>query len=199
MLGLLTEMVDDTASRATSLTVWEDVMGSTVTTDDELIKQLVLADRRLMEAGFTVSTEGAIRSPLPSSQIHALFEREGYPHLVRQRGENLVNFAASPRDAGFSAPAVWEEDTVSRWQDTQRALRAEPGYFDAAVELAISERVPIRVSVLVDGDTHSMVIEPHAYRNGRLRGRDLRSDVERTIPGSLVVGLSSYAPTSEET
>ncbi|MFZ9101640.1 MAG: helicase-associated domain-containing protein [Pontimonas sp.] len=199
MLGSLTEMVDDTATRATSLTVWEDVMGSTVRSDDELIKQLVLADRRLMEAGFTVSAEGAIRSSLPSSQIHALFEREGYPHLVRQSDGNLMNFAASPHDAGFSTPAVWDEGAVSRWQDTQRALRAEPGYFDAAVELAISERVPIRVSVLVDGDTHSMVIEPHAYRNGRLRGRDLRSDVERTIPGSLVVGLSSYAPTSEET
>jgi len=200
MSASLSEMVDDTISRAQSLSVSPHGHGTRVHSTTPLTLDLVKADRRLADAGFIADEEGNVTSSLSVAQVHEVLAREGYPHLVVDERRELVVFRdTTVRGEGRLNPTLWDEESVERWQNRQRSLRSEAGYFDAALELAISDRAPIRVTVSMGDQTQAMVIEPHAFKNGRLRGRDVRSDVERTLPASHIVGISSGSTFSAET
>jgi len=200
MSASLSEMVDDTISRAQSLSVSPHGHGTRVHSTTPLTLELVKADRRLADAGFIADEEGNVTSSLSVAQVHEVLAREVYPHLVvDERGELVVFRDTTNRGEGRLNLTLWNEESVERWQNRQRSLRSEAGYFDAALELAISDRAPIRVTVSMGDQTQAMVIEPHAFKNGRLRGRDVRSDVERTLPASHIVGISSGSTFSEET
>src|SRR5699024_6077430 len=65
--------------------------------------------------------------------------------------------------------------------DVERAwLRRE-------LEGAIRERAALRLVVnMPDGSARELTLEPTGLGGGRLRGRDARADVERTLPISLI-------------
>jgi hypothetical protein len=199
-MSSLQDMVEDTMSRARTLTIVELPTGTRVTSSDALTIQLVGADRRLAEARFTHSEGGGLTSALSLGQLHDLLATEGYPHLVCD-AEGKVQPLSTDNVVSDSAtnPPQWDEDAVARWQAHQHSLRRQPGFFDSALELAISHRTPIRVTVSMGETMQTMLIEPHALKNGRLRGRDVRSDVERTLPASHVVGISAGVAASEGT
>jgi hypothetical protein len=195
MAPALLEMVDDTISRATALTLRATPGGSHVTSSDQLTLELIRADRRLQAASFRPRDAGGVESLLGVSQVHELLLSEGYPHLIRDATQSLI----LPDSAGGHEPTesiAWTERDVFLWRERIAQARAEPGFFEGVIELAISERVPITVTVSMGELTQEMTIEPHALRNGRLRGRDTRSDVERTLPVSHVVGVRADATLS---
>ena len=199
MSASLSEMVDDTISRAQSLSVSPLGLGARLHSSTPLTLELVKTDRRLADAGFRTDEEGTVTSSLSVAQVHEVLAREGYPHLVvDEHGDISMWGEGAGRAERLTAPR-WDVESVTQWQNRQRAMRAEPGFFDPALELAISDRAPIRVTVSMGEQTQTMVIEPHAFKNGRLRGRDVRSDVERTLPASHVVSISSGSTFSQET
>ena len=195
MAPALMEMVEDTITRATALTLRATPSGSLVTSSEPLTLELVLADRRLQLASFRPSDAGGVESPLGVSQVHDLLLGEGYPHLIRDATGLLIT-PDSPSSHEPAESIGWTEHDVSRWRDEMTKAKKAPGFFEGVIELAISERVPITVSVSMGESTQEMTIEPHALRNGRLRGRDTRSDVERTLPISHVVGVRADATVS---
>ena len=199
MSASLSEMVDDTISRAQSLSVSPFALGARLHSSTPLTLELVKADRRLADAGFRTDEEGAVTSSLSVVQVHEVLAREGYPHLVVDEQGDISMWGEDVGRAERLSASRWDEESVAKWQDHQRAMRAEPGFFDPALELAISDRAPIRVAVAMGEQTQAMVIEPHAFKNGRLRGRDVRSDVERTLPASHIVGILSGSTFSQET
>ena len=195
MAPALLEMVDDTISRATALTLRATPGGSQLTSSDQLMLELIRADRRLHGASFRPRDADGVESPLGVSQVHDLLLSEGYPHLIRDAAQSLI----LPASASSHEPPesiAWTERDVLRWRERMAQARAEPGFFEGVIELAISERVPITVTVSMGESTQEMTIEPHALRNGRLRGRDTRSDVERTLPVSHVLGVRADATLS---
>lgn len=188
MAPALMEMVDDTIARASDLTVHATPSGSLLTSNDALTLELIVADRRLQAASFRTSDSGGVESPLGISQVHDLLLQEGYPHLIEDASGNLLS--ASPNEHTTNASrSGWSEDDVVQWRAALKESREAPGFFDGVLELAISERVPITVTVSMGETTQEMTIEPHALRNGRLRGRDMRSEVERTLPVSHVLAV----------
>lgn len=195
MAPALMEMVEDTITRATALTLRATPHGSLVTSSDELTLELVRADRRLQVASFRPSDAGGMESSLGVSQVHDLLLGEGYPHLIRDASGSLI--APDSASGHESAESIgWTEQDVRRWRENMAEAKKEPGSFEGVIELAISERVPITVTVSMGESNQEMTIEPHALRNGRLRGRDTRSDVERTLPVSHVVGVRADATLS---
>lgn len=188
MAPALMEMFEDTVARATALTLQATPTGSLLTSNTALTLELIMADRRLQTASFRRSDSDGVHSPLGVAQIHDLLLGEGYPHLVKDSSGALIMMTTRQEETAASRNR-WSEDAVERWREHMRQARQAVGFFDGVIELAISERVPITVTVSMGESTQEMTIEPHALRNGRLRGRDIRSDVERTLPVSHVVAV----------
>ncbi|WP_286346129.1 hypothetical protein [Frondihabitans sucicola] len=47
---------------------------------------------------------------------------------------------------------------------------------------------------LADGTTSELSMEPTGVGGGRVRGRDRKSDIERTLPLSSIVAVATPAP-----
>lgn len=152
MAPALLEMVDDTISRATALTLRATPSGSQVTSSDQLTLDLIRADRRLQVASFRPRDAGGVESPLGVSQVHDLLLSEGYPHLLRDAAQSLI----LPASASGHEPAesiAWTERDVLHWRGEMAQARKQPGFFEAVIQLAISERVPITVTVSMGEST----------------------------------------------
>jgi len=95
---------------------------------------------------------------------------------------------------------VWgASDALELLETWRQSHDTDPvGWFTPAIERAIDQRVPVRVDVDMNGQAASFDLECRSMSNGRLRARDIRSDVERTIPVSHVVAITAGAATSDQ-
>jgi hypothetical protein len=60
------------------------------------------------------------------------------------------------------------------------------------LELAIRNKLTVTVAVLLpDGTATDYLLEPAALAGGRLRARDRRADIERTLPLSSITAVTS--------
>jgi hypothetical protein len=60
------------------------------------------------------------------------------------------------------------------------------------LDAAVKGRLTVTVTIAMpDGSTTHLEMEPTGIGGGRVRGRDKKSDVERTLPLSHVVAVSS--------
>lgn len=187
MGNTIAEMVADTIDQATSLSVSADGATTLVHSSHPLRLSLILADRRLSAASFSDSHEG-LTSPLSPERIHELLLAEGYPHLVSTASGDLV----VPREAqAKNVTEGWSVDAATALLERLNSEQSRGQLVNDAVELAIAEKCPIALDVAMGENTVTIRLEPHALKNGRLRGRDTRSDVERTIPVSHVLGVKA--------
>ncbi|BDZ49313.1 hypothetical protein GCM10025867_15540 [Frondihabitans sucicola] len=74
-------------------------------------------------------------------------------------------------------------------EDTDRAWIARQ------LDAAVKARMTVVVTVaLADGTTSELSMEPTGVGGGRVRGRDRKSDIERTLPLSSIVAVATPAP-----
>jgi hypothetical protein len=71
-------------------------------------------------------------------------------------------------------------------QDNDRA------WLERQLDAAVKARLTITVTVTVqDGSSVDYVLEPTGLGGGRLRARDRRADIERTLPLARITAVSS--------
>jgi len=187
MGNVISEMVADTISRAASLSLISEGSHCLIRSDNELTLALIKADRRLSAAAIS-ERESELYSPWSPESLHELLFDENYPHLVRTQDGSLLPLEGAatrtPQETSWSAHSV-SELINSFTNDVDGSALTE------AIELAIAEKCAIAVTVTMNGGPVTLRIEPHALKNGRLRGLDTRSDVERTIPMSHVLSVTA--------
>lgn len=179
------DMVRDTATKAFSLSITQGHGGSVLRAHEPLTIRLLQADRRLAEARWELLDELTLRSPRSSSELHVLLLEEGYPHLIVDEHQHRLSTEPAHTDLG-STPAEWGVDFAGDVLDYWARQRNDSHWWTRVVELALSSKTTVRIVVEVDGAEHSLSMAPQSLSNGRLRGVDTRSDVERTIPLSHV-------------
>lgn len=186
----LGEQVRDTVEKANSLSLSENQTGCSATCSTELLAKLLLADRRLHTAQWKVAGELILHSDRPLWEVHSLLLDESYPHLVRDtEGDLLPSPSSNQLSPSGRLTNQWTSQLVASMQEGFRHEKQSSTFWLTVLELAVRDRTPITVEVDVAGEHRQLSIEPHAVKNGRLRGLDLRSDVERTIPVSHVVDV----------
>lgn len=103
---------------------------------------------------------------------------------VRRRPRRPV--PVPPRDTLREMVERLTADADGSTETTDRAWIARQ--LDAAVKGRLTVTIAI---AMPDGSTSSLQMEPTGVGGGRVRGRDKKSDVERTLPLSHVVSVSS--------
>jgi hypothetical protein len=117
---------------------------------------------------------------------------EGYPHLVENQSGELFDVDSSPVAPEGDSPTGRDgsSDLLTAWRARQSSDPAT--WWSPFFDWAIAHKLRLDVEVDIGGQHSRFVIEPKSIQNGRLRARDTRSDVERTIPVSHV--LEIYSP-----
>lgn len=186
-------LVRDTAQRFGSLRVRgvdplaEGGARSQARSDDAALIRTLAVDRALAQLGpqqsgphrvtFRVSAEEALDALLDERYPAVLEHEDGA--LARPRPERAPSREREPhrlvarlRDAGFEVG------------------EAERAWLERQLLEAVRERVPVRLTVTTASDPVDVELVPLAVANGRLRARDARRDVERTLPLSAITRVA---------
>ena len=189
----------DSLQRAEQMTIQWSESGTQVDCVDSLALDLLRADRKLQSLGFQPVSDSQLASPQPVDTVHALLMSEGYPHLVVDQAGKVFDV-----DKARQAPVSWgnaggEDIAVALLKAWQSWRASSPmSWWEPPLEWAIAHKLRLSAIVNINDAETEFFIEPKSLQNGRLRARDTRSDVERTIPVTHLVDIHSPEAVSAE-
>ena len=181
-------LITETARRHALVRVGRDATGTYVRSDDEHLLTTIRVDQRLSSLGLH-SDGGLLRSRLDERIIFWAISDARYPvsaetadgEIVTLEREHVGTVVAAPRDRAreiverLRATAGEETATGTAWLERQ-------------LDLAIKARIHVIVVVTMpNGTTADYLLEPTGLGGGRLRARDRKADIERTLPLASIV------------
>jgi hypothetical protein len=166
---------------------------SYIRSDDELLIGTILVDQNLSALGFERTATGRAVSRFPLEVVFWSVSDARYPvaaenaageivALKRQRTAKLV-------PAGGANPI---ESLIERLRIGGAPEEDETGHAWLVRQLdsAIKAKTPLTVTVTMpDGTLADYQLEPTSVAGGRLRGRDNRAGIERTLPLSRIAKI----------
>lgn len=180
-------MLDDLAARRASLLVAPDGNGSTVSGTPEAVAPLAI-DRQLRSLHLDEG-DGVLHSPLSASVVAWHLAEAGYPStLVDASGRPSPRTPARFVDA--TPTSAGDDDDISSALDRLAAAAQRTGggdqnaeWIGRELELAAREHAIVLVDIETPtGPLTDRELEPIRVSNGRLRAKDPRAGVERTVP-----------------
>ncbi|WP_066518260.1 helicase-associated domain-containing protein [Curtobacterium ammoniigenes] len=167
---------------------------------------LVGVDAELRHLGWQRVDLETLATPSPIEAVAARLEAQRYPAVVaRTARAHIGGSGTDSRRPARSSTAVRPVDPRAQARALVDRLEAaaqhadrppEQEWLGRQIDLAVRDRSTITLTVAMpDGTERPFTIVPTAVAGGRVRGRDIRADVERTLPLSLVLRVETPEPT----
>jgi alkylhydroperoxidase/carboxymuconolactone decarboxylase family protein YurZ len=200
-------LLNDTAARFGSLRVGaldpgaaapgtrEFGMSSYVRSDDSGILRQVAVDQNLGQLALTPDGDHRLLARFDLPLVYWTLADARYPVVAEDAAGAIVELRRERRAGAGGALA---DDTAAVLIARVRAVSAstpeETGqaWLARQLESAVKNKAAVIVDVqLPDGTKVEYYLEPAALANGRLRARDRRADIERTLPLSSITAVRS--------
>lgn len=179
-------LLRETAERFGRIKIQAEGKSSIVLVTDPLLAKQLFIDSKLK--GFMLSAH-----PLGLS---CPIEAELLYHSLRDAGYIAVRVDENQRVIRPSTP-VMENESAHSFADQLERLRAadlatEPveNDLERKIQLALRSKSTLQVEVSANGQLLSFLLEPIGIANGRLRARDRKADIERTLPVSAITSIT---------
>ncbi|MEO5535691.1 MAG: helicase-associated domain-containing protein [Pseudolysinimonas sp.] len=191
-------LITDTDARFGTLRVGQidGAIGSYVrSVDAELLRQLAV-DQALAPLAFDSTDPHRLTTRFDVGLLYTSLLDARYPVVAEDGSGRLIAIRAQRRSTG-GGELVTQDTAAVLVQRVREGAAAAPEEADRAwlarqLELAIKGKVTVTVTVrLPDDSLAEYVLEPAALAGGRLRARDRRSDIERTLPLSSIVAVAN--------
>lgn len=118
----------------------------------------------------------------PRAVINVLVEA-GYPAVTVDASPEHEPAPEEPADAALHA-------LVTRLRELDEDIPMDASWLKRQLDLAIRNKQRVTVTVQMPDGERDFELEVTALANGRLRGRDLRGAVERTLPLAFITAVS---------
>lgn len=185
--------IDRAAARHGAIRVGPDGSGATrVWSEDPALRDTVAVDHALRPLGLHPEADSLISNAGAETTFWMLIDAR-YPAVLVDVDGHPRRADRHARPASPAAPA----DSASRPYATLIArLRgahspdADTAWMGRELEQAAKSRSRLTLAVkLPDGTEREVTLEVTGMGGGRIRGRDVRADVERTLPVSSIVSV----------
>jgi hypothetical protein len=162
--------------------------------DTELLRQLAV-DQALTPLGLVVAGIHRLTTRFDVGLLYTALLDARYPVVAEDAEGEIIAMLAERRASSGGGPV--NDDTaallISRVRESAADApeEADRAWLARQLELAIKGKVTVAVTVrLPDDSLAEYVLEPAALAGGRLRARDRRADIERTLPLASIVSVA---------
>lgn len=192
-------LVRDTAARFDTLRVAGLPLGSgrarsSLSSDDEELLAQLLVDPRLASLQLEAAGDNRLHSRLERDVAYWSLVDARYPAVAEDADGEIVDLTR-PRptrvddEPGTDAARLLVERL--RGAGEQASTASDQDWIARQLELAIKNRIAVTVRVRMPDDSEAeLLLEPAAIAGGRLRARDRRRDLERTLPLSRITAVA---------
>jgi len=190
-------LIADTAARFGTLRVGrlEEAAGAYVRSDDTGLLRQLAVDQALTPLGLEAVGIHRLTTRFDVGLLYTALLDARYPVVAEDAEGEIVAMRAERRAS--SGGGVASDDTaavlVSRVRESAADApeEADRAWLARQLELAIKGKVTVTVTVrLPDESLAEYVLEPAALAGGRLRARDRRADIERTLPLASIISVA---------
>jgi len=160
-------------------------------TDDTLLRTL-LVDQDVAALGLTRAGDRLL-SRFDYELVFWSLAEARYPVVAEDSAGRVVVLAR--RQASRAAPSTAHSPAVSLIEKLRLGSSSDPevtgqAWLSRQLDVAIRAKLGLTVTVtLPDGSSMDYQLEPTSVAGGRLRARDRKSDIERTLPLSSIVAV----------
>jgi hypothetical protein len=180
-------LISETATRFGRLKIKAGETGSVLSSTDELLATQILMDSKLKAYGLRKSGDNLVSSLEPESLYHALREN-GYLAIRIDLSGKAIAPSAIHKNSSHAA-MFQDQLTRLRKQDIEIADQAPESDVDRKIQLALASKSILLVEINANGKVMNFILEPIGLANGRLRARDRKADIERTLPVSAITSI----------
>jgi hypothetical protein len=187
-------LLTDTAARFGSLRVGDrDDGGAYVRSQDSALLEQLIVDPNLAPLALQRTQPGRIDTRFDAVTLYWTLADARYPVVAENAAGDVV---ALRRERRAGATAAASDDTAAILVQRVRSVSApdedSTAWLARQLELAIRNKLEVTVTVqLPDGTRAEYLLEPAALASGRLRARDRRADIERTLPLSSITAVDA--------
>ncbi|HEY4152490.1 MAG TPA: helicase-associated domain-containing protein [Pseudolysinimonas sp.] len=168
-------------------------MSSYVRSDDTAILRQAAVDQNLAPLGLTRDGDHRLLARFDQALVYWTLADARYPVVAEDAGGAIIELR---RERRVGAGGALADDTaailIARMRAVSTSTPEETGqaWLARQLESAVKNKAAVVVSVrLPDGTEVEYHLEPAALANGRLRARDRRADIERTLPLSSITAV----------
>lgn len=162
-------------------------IGSKILVSDELLTKQLLMDSKLKPLAIRSEFDSLYSRLDPSSLYFALRENGYLAVRVSEAGKVL---APSENHQGqLEAKDFAEQLERLRQQDLNQDISPAANETERKILLAIKSKSSIEVEVSANGKLMNFLLEPIGIANGRLRAKDPKADIERTLPVAAITSI----------
>lgn len=180
-------LIRETAQRFGRLKIEKSEKGSRLISSDELLAKQITMDSKLKPLMFE-SSGGAISSPLDPQALYHSLRESGYLAIrIDQLGQVIA--PSSVHKSPNEATIFLQQVKRLRAQDIEMAEAAPASDMERKILLALKTKSSLAVEIYANGKTMNFLLEPIGIANGRLRARDRKADIERTLPVSAITSI----------
>ena len=180
-------LIRETAERFGRLKISAHEKASLLVSSDELLAKQITMDSKLKPLMLENKSQG-IFSPVDAQSLYHSLRESGYlAVMVDEKGEVIA--PSSIHKSSNEAAAFLQQIERLRAQDVEMADAAPASDMERKILLAIKTKSTLKVQINANGKVIDYLLEPIGIANGRLRARDRKADIERTLPVSAITSI----------
>ncbi|UIP59268.1 helicase-associated domain-containing protein [Agromyces marinus] len=164
-----------------------------VRSDDPQVISTLLVDQSLSSLGLRQNGSGLLLSRFAPEVVFWGLSDARYPVAAEDAGGRIIRLRR--HHVGHAPTATPRPDPLAAMLDRLDEADAEGGteqaWLSRQLEAAARAKETLTVTVrMPNGETADYLLAPASVANGRLRARDRKSDIERTLPVSAIAAVA---------
>jgi len=181
-------LLRESAERFGRIKIQSQPKGSRVTTSDQLLEKQLLMDSKLKQLLFSSSDNG-LSTPIDSEALYHSLRENGYLAIRIDADGKTIAPSAAHRDLELTANFAAQLERL-RNQELANTEQSPQSDMERKIQLALRSKSTLEIEINANGKLMTFFLEPIGVANGRLRARDRKADIERTLPVSAITSIT---------
>lgn len=187
-------LIQDVEKRFGKIKIREDrnLNRAIINSDDRIILAQLSNDQQLKPLSLHFDETGTLLTRFDRDLVYFALRDAGHQAIRVDDNDKVIppHQTSSHEDAAEKPAAIFADIARLRAADEKLGTADDDNSFVRQIQLAIKLKTKLKISLKTSSGAEAIyLIEPTGLANGRIRGKDRKADVERTLPLDSIVAI----------